>query len=133
LGEILAGTNVLNRTYKATPTVHSHRYRVLNLGISGLEGYSVRYMDRYISSLFLAAAIAAPTAIMAHPRPQEGSVQVRIYDREHRDYHDWNDHEDRAYRRYLAAQHWRYREYNKQHHRVQGHYWNWRHSHPDRD
>jgi hypothetical protein len=98
-----------------------------------LEDYVVHNMNRYISSLFLAAAIAAPAAIMAHPRPQEGSVQVRIYDRDHRDYHNWNDHEDRAYRRYLAAQHWKYREYNRQHHRAQRHYWNWRHSHPDRD
>jgi hypothetical protein len=33
----------------------------------------VRYMARYISSLFLTAAIAAPTAIMAHPRRQAAS------------------------------------------------------------
>jgi hypothetical protein len=26
-----------------------------------------------------------------------------------------------------------YREYIRQHHSVQRHYWNWRHSHPDRD
>jgi hypothetical protein len=41
---------------------------VLNLGISGLEDFIMRHMDRYISSLFLAAAIAAPTAIMADPQ-----------------------------------------------------------------
>ena len=106
---------------------------VLNLGISGLEMTSMRYLGRYISSLFLAAAIAAPTAIIAHPKPQDGSVQVRIYDRDHRDYHNWDDHEDRAYRRYLTVQHRGYREYHMQHYRVQRHYWNWRHSHPDRD
>ena len=117
----------------ATPSMHSYGYRVLTLCFSGLEDYIVRYMDRYISSLFLAATIAAPTAIMAHPRPQEGSVQVRIYDRDHRDYHNWDDHEDRAYRRYLAEQHRGYREYHRQHYRVQKHYWNWRHTHPDRD
>jgi hypothetical protein len=108
-------------------------YRVLNLRVSGLEDDVVRYMNRYISSLFLTAAIAAPTAIMAQPRPQEGSVQVRIYDRDHRDYHNWDDHEDRAYRRYLTVEHRTYREYHRQHHRVQRHYWNWRHTHPDRD
>jgi len=105
----------------------------LNLGISGLEDYIVRRLDRYISSLILAAAIAAPTAIMAVPRPQDRSVQNRIYDRDHRDYHNWDDHEDRAYRRYLAAQHRSYREYHKQHYRAQRHYWNWRHRHPDND
>jgi hypothetical protein len=106
---------------------------VLNLGISDLEDYIMRYIDRCISLLILAAAIAAPTAIMASPKPQDGSVQVRIYDRDHRDYHNWDDHEDRAYRRYLVAQHRTYREYHRQHYRVQRHYWNWRHSHPDRD
>jgi len=107
--------------------------RILNLDVSGSEDYVMRYIDRYISSLFLAAAITTPTAIMAHPKPQDGGVQVRIYDRDHRDYHNWDDREDRAYRRYLEAQHRSYREYNRQHYRVQRHYWNWRHSHPDRD
>jgi hypothetical protein len=36
----------------------------------------MRHIDRYLSSLFLAAAIAAPAAIMADPRPQNGSAQV---------------------------------------------------------
>ena len=106
---------------------------VLNLRISGLEDYIMHRLNRYISSLILAAAIAAPTTIMAAPRPQEASVQVRVYDRDHHDYHNWDDREDHAYRLYLTQQHKSYREYNKQHHRLQRHYWNWRHSHPDRD
>jgi hypothetical protein len=93
----------------------------------------MHHINSYIASLLLAAAIAAPTAIMAHPRPQEAAVQVRVYDRDHRDYHNWDDHEDRAYRRYLTEQHRTYREYHRQHYRVQKHYWNWRHSHPDRE
>jgi len=92
----------------------------------------MRYLNRCTSLLILAAAIAAPTAIMASPKPQDG-IQVRIYDRDHRDYHNWDDHEDHAYRRYLVAQHRTYRVYNRQHYRVQRHYWNWRHSHPDND
>ncbi len=90
-------------------------------------------LNRYIGSLILAAAIAAPTTIMAAPKPQEASVQVRVYDRDHHDYHNWDDREDHAYRLYLTEQHKSYREYNRQHHRLQRHYWNWRHSHPDRD
>jgi hypothetical protein len=89
-------------------------------------------ISRYISSLLLAAAVAAPTAIIAGPRPQE-AVQVRVYDRDHRDYHNWDDHEDRAYRRYLRERRRTYVEYHRQHYRAQRHYWNWRHSHPDRD
>jgi hypothetical protein len=106
---------------------------VLNPGISGLEDCFMHRIDRYISSLLLAAAIAAPAVVVAEAGTQEASVQVRVYDRDHRDYHNWDDREDRAYRNYLAAQHRSYRQYNRQHYRVQRHYWNWRHSHPDHD
>jgi hypothetical protein len=93
----------------------------------------MHHLDRYVRSLLLAAAIAAPVAIMAEPRPQDGGNQVRVYDRDHRDYHNWNDREDRAYRGYLTERHRSYREYNQQHGREQRRYWNWRHTHPDHD
>ncbi len=57
--------------------------------ISGLEDYCMHPIDRYIHSLFLAAAIAALAAILAEPRPQEAGIQVRVYDRDHRDYQNW--------------------------------------------
>ena len=101
--------------------------------ISGEDYYFMFHIDRYIRSLLLAAAIAAPTAIMAEPKPQDAGVQIRVYDRDHRDYHNWNDHEDRAYRGYLTERHRTYREYNRQHAREQRHYWKWRHEHPDHD
>ncbi|HXQ26572.1 MAG TPA: hypothetical protein VN822_09220 [Candidatus Acidoferrales bacterium] len=88
---------------------------------------------RYISSLFLAAALLAPVSIMAAAAPQDASFQLRVYDRDHHDYHNWDDREDRAYRGYLVEQHQSYRAYGKQHHKRQQQYWNWRHSHPDRD
>ncbi len=88
---------------------------------------------RYISLFFLTAALAAPVAIMAAPEPQNASVQVRVYDSSHKDYHNWNDNEDKAYRGYLTQQHQTYRSYNKQSHKTQNQYWNWRHSHPDKN
>jgi hypothetical protein len=87
---------------------------------------------RYIASLFLAAALAAPVAVMA-ALPQDASVQVRIYDRDHKDYHNWDDREDHAYRGYLTEQHREYRAYGRQSHRAQKNYWKWRHDHPDHD
>ena len=59
------------------------------------------------------------------------SVEVRVYDSHHHDYHNWDDHEDRAYRRYLAERRYEYREYQKQSERRRRAYWEWRHSHPD--
>jgi hypothetical protein len=106
---------------------------VLILGISDWEDFFMHRMHRYISSLFLVAAIAAPALVVAEAKAQEAGVQVRVYDRDHRDYHNWDDHEDRAYRGYLTGQHRTYREYHRQSYRVQRHYWNWRHSHPDND
>jgi hypothetical protein len=93
----------------------------------------MRRIHRYIGSLILASVIIAPALIVAPAKAQDAGVQVRVYDRDHRDYHNWDDREDRAYRRYLAEQRREYREYNHQNHREQRHYWNWRHSHPDRD
>jgi hypothetical protein len=87
----------------------------------------------YAASLFLTAAIAAPLSMAAAGTPQEASVQVRVYDNDHRDYHNWDDREDRAYRGYLTGRHQTYLEYNKQKHKTQRQYWKWRHDHPDHD
>lgn len=90
-------------------------------------------VHRFIGTLVLAAAIITPAAVVADAKPQEASAQVRVYDRDHRDYHNWDDREDHAYRRYLGERHREYVEYNHQNRKEQRNYWNWRHSHPDRD
>jgi hypothetical protein len=89
------------------------------------------HLDCYIRSLFLAAAIAASGLVAVEAQSQE--VQVRIYDRDHHDYHNWDAREDRAYRHYLTVHHRSYVIYDKQRHRVQRNYWNYRHTYPDRD
>ena len=89
--------------------------------------------NRVIASVFLIGALAAPPFMMAAPRPQTVGVQLRVYDRDHKDYHNWDDREDRAYRGYLTEHRKTYRVYVKQNHKTQSQYWNWRHSHPDHD
>jgi hypothetical protein len=113
--------------------MHSDGRRDSEGGISDQEDHTMHRSYRFIASLFLAAAIAAPVTMMAAPVPQQASVQVRVYDSGHKDYHNWDDREDRAYRGYLTEHHITYREYNKQHHTTQRNYWNWRHEHPDHD
>ena len=98
-----------------------------------LEEYHMHLSRNCIASLFLTAALVAPVAIMAGPAPQEARVQVRVYDRQHKDYHNWDDREDRAYRNYQQERHDSYVAYEHRKHKYQQHYWNWRHSHPDRD
>jgi hypothetical protein len=85
----------------------------------------------YIASLFLTAALAAPLSLMAAPQPQEAGVQVRVYDKQHKDYHNWDDNENRAWGQYLTENHRDSHEYSKSNKREQSQYWNWRHAHPD--
>ena len=59
--------------------------------------------------------------------------RVRIYDDDHRDWHQWNRDEDVQYRRYLGERHEDYREYSKLKPDEQKDYWNWRHGHSDSD
>ena len=88
--------------------------------------------NRFVATLFLTAALGAPVAIAAAPA-QEARVQVRVYDRNHKDYHNWDDHENNAWGVYLTNNHKKNHEYSKSSRREQSHYWDWRHSHPDHD
>jgi len=85
---------------------------------------------RLVASLFLIAALAGPMSMMAVPSPQGATVTVRVYDRRHRDYHNWDDRENHAWGMYLANNRRRHYEYARAHRREQERYWNWRHSHP---
>jgi len=82
---------------------------------------------RYIASLFVTAALTAPVAILAAPARQDN----RVYDKEHKDYHRWDDKENEAWRRFLAEKHREEHEFAKATKKEQTEYWNWRHSHPD--
>jgi len=97
---------------------------------------------RILSSMLLMGALAAPLALLAqdhdrddhHDRDDRAKNQ-RIYDRDHRDYHNWNGDEDRNYRQWYTQSHrnGQYREYNRLNHKDQNAYWNWRHQHGDGD
>ena len=97
---------------------------------------------RHVAYLVLTAALVAPTAMTTvgvaqddqhhdNQRTDQQNQQKRVYDRSHKDYHDWNDNEDRAYHQYFQEQHKTYRDYSKQNRTGQDQYWNWRHDHPD--
>jgi hypothetical protein len=86
----------------------------------------------YLASLFLTAALAAPLSMIAAPAPQdEHDRQNRVYDKQHRDYHNWDDNENRAWGRFLVENHRDSHEFSRANRREQSQYWNWRHAHPD--
>jgi hypothetical protein len=86
----------------------------------------------YLASLFLTAALAAPLSSMAAPTPQDDhDRQNRVYDKQHKDYHNWDSNENRAWNQYLSENHREAHEYSRSNKREQSQYWNWRHAHPD--
>ena len=93
---------------------------------------------RYLSSLLLTAALAAPVAMMAAASPQddrnhenrERENNKRYYDKSHKDYHNWDANENRSYQRYQTEHHQK-RAFVQLSTRQQRGYWNWRHSNPD--
>lgn len=93
----------------------------------------MRLTNRFIGSLILAAAIAAPMTMIAAPGPNDDGVQVRVYDSHHKDYHNWDDHENTSWGVYLTNNHKKPHEFSRSSKREQSNYWNWRHSHPERD
>ena len=93
----------------------------------------MRSTYRYLSSLLVAAALAAPVAIMATPTTKDDGAQVKFYDSRHKDYHNWDDRENRSWGVYLSDNHRKSHEFSRASKREKSNYWNWRHSHPDHD
>ena len=99
-------------------------------------------IHRYLGSLLLGVTMVVPIVVTASPNPQDREErreerrerQRRYYDRNHRDYHVWNDREDGAYRRWLDEKHYRTRRrFYRLKRNEQSEYWEWRHRHPDND
>ena len=95
---------------------------------------------RILSSMLLMGALAAPLAARAQDRDRDDhhdrddrAKNQRVYDRDHKDYHNWNSDEDRNYRQWYSQSHngREYRHYNRLNKRDQTAYWNHRHQHGD--
>jgi hypothetical protein len=100
--------------------------------ISNLEDYNNMHRAHgYIASLLLAAALAAPVSIMAAPGPQGATGEVRVYDKDHKDYHNWDDNENKAWGVYLTENKKKPQTFTRASKKEQSDYWNWRHDHPD--
>lgn len=89
--------------------------------------------NRYVAMVLLAAALVAPAVMLAAPTPADEGVQVRVYDSRHKDYHNWDDHENTAWGIYLSNNHKKAHEFKNSSKKEQADYWNWRHAHPDHD
>jgi hypothetical protein len=81
-------------------------------------------MRRLLSGLLFSVFLMTPATMHA--------ADKHYYDRAHKDRHDWNEAEERAYRHWLEKERrQRYHSWNRARERERLAYWNWRHAHPD--
>ncbi len=103
----------------------------------------MHYRYKYLRSLLLGVALIVPVGLQAAYKFQDDSRQDarerkernerRYYDRDYRDYHQWDNREDGRYRSWGTERHEAYRPFYKLHRAQQREYWKFRHEHPDRD
>jgi hypothetical protein len=86
----------------------------------------MKIFNRYIGVALLAAGIAAAPLALADDHDTH-----RYYDRNHKDYHRWDDNEQRSYGIFLNENHIAVHVFRKARPDEQQRYWNWRHEHPD--
>jgi hypothetical protein len=111
--------------------MHTYGAAISKADNLNLEEHIMHRVHRYIASLFLTASLATPVALMAIPAPQDGGN--RVYDKDHNDYHNWDDKENHAWGQFLEENHKSSHEYAKASKKEQSQYWNYRHAHPDKD
>ena len=76
----------------------------------------------------LMASIAMPPTAL---RAADAKVAITYHDKQHNDDHEWNAHEDQAYRVYAKQNHQKQRDFTKLKESDQQNYWGWRHEHSD--
>jgi hypothetical protein len=88
-------------------------------------------LKKTFSALTIVAALGGSMLVPATAMAQSG-VELRFYDRSHKDYHHWNNDEDHFYRQYLTEHHRKYRTFSHMSKQQQREYWKWRHDHDGR-
>ena len=86
---------------------------------------------KYVASFALTAALTAPMAAVITATPASAQDDRGFYDKDHKDHHKWDDHEQSAWGHFLAEKHRKEHEFAKANYTEQQEYWEWRHSHPD--
>ena len=100
----------------------------------------MRRKNQCVASMFLSAALIVPIGAIAMPAPQDEHErheqeehQRRYYDQQYKDYHNWDNREDRMYRQWLAERNYGYTDYDRLAARDQQDYWRWRHQQEKRE
>ena len=89
-------------------------------------------MNRYLTVLFLSAALAGSVSVRADDHRSDTQTK-RYYDKQGHDYHEWSQNEDQVYHQYLTENHKKDRDFAKTTSAEKKDYFKWRHDHPDQD
>jgi hypothetical protein len=87
------------------------------------------HMTSFWKKALLGAALLAPIAMA--PAALQADDRRRYHDSNHNDDHQWNNHEDRAYRMWVKENHRKYRSFDRVREEDRQNYWRWRHDHSD--
>lgn len=82
----------------------------------------------------MSGALLLSTNLFAQDRDHHddrGDNRHHVYDKHHKDYHDFDEHEDRAWRIYLQQRHHNFVDWDRASERERQDYWGWRHNHSD--
>jgi hypothetical protein len=88
-------------------------------------------MHRFLILSAFAVSTVLITPVVAQRADDNNHQGKRYYDKSGKDYHTWDNNEDRAYRTYLGQQHRDYSDFNRNKRAQQQQYFNWRHQNPD--
>jgi hypothetical protein len=93
-------------------------------------------MSKLQGATLLFAAVLLPTGAWAqergdHDRDRDRDHHERYYDSDRKDYHEWNEAEERAWRRYWAELNRPFIDWTRANDEQRRAYWRWRHEHPD--
>jgi len=87
---------------------------------------------RCLRSLLMVASLT--TSVIITSCAARVGVGYRVYDPYYRDYHAWDDHETVYYNQWAGETHRdAHRDFRKLNKGEQKEYWNWRHSHSEKD
>jgi hypothetical protein len=88
----------------------------------------LRRMKNFLTTALIGAVMTIPVTLA--PTPLNAADQ-KYHDKAHNDDHEWNSHEDKAYRAWAKENHRKYVPFTKLKEDDQQSYWGWRHEHSD--
>ena len=90
----------------------------------------MRSINRKICNVALLGA-AVFASLTTAPIALRAEEHKNYHDAKHNDEHEWNEHENRAYRIWVKENHHKYRDFAKLKEEERESYWAWRHEHSD--